>query len=372
MGVRNTSRIVDTQPAASSPGGYAIPRSDTQTQSRAGAQAQTHIPVRGGQQSQEIRFDPNESPNTAINRILGTSLNMPMQSLEMPLSDDGHGRHDTPNAHPWGGNGNTDMSMSSFFDVENLDIQMSAGPHGATALKSPSPPPSFHRTSSSSVASRRKAQAYAHGQAQRHHQSGGTEEDDVLSQLFNRTSSIGPLGSSPASAPGPQTAGGYAFDFSQLPPSSPPASAGPSSDMGLDMDLELELGHSALLLSSPDIDVNSPPSHKQGARKMRVSPEKPKSNLNKSFTPQDIKQEPVSVPVPQGQEQVQGKEGEPPAYQYDFDDLWAKLQFDGSGTGGMVSSGEMAEGLLGSGCGSGQNQSADDFLALFNSLTNSQ
>jgi hypothetical protein len=67
---------------------------------------------------------------------------------------------------------------------------------------------------------------------------------------------------------------------------------------------------------------------------------------------------------------VQGKEGEPPAYQYDFDDLWARLQFDGSGTGGMASSGEMAEGLLCS--GSGQNQSADDFLALFNSLTNSQ
>jgi hypothetical protein len=344
-GVRNTSRIVQTQPAASSPGGYAIPRSDA---FRPPAQA-GHAQGQGQSNSHETRFDPNESPNTAINRILGTSMNMPMQSLQMPLSDDG--RQDSQNV--W----NTDMS--SFFDVENLDIQMSAGPHGATALKSPSPPPSFHRTSSSASASRR-----------RHQPSGGTEEDDVLSQLFNRTSSIGPLGSSPTRG---------TFDFSQLPPSSPPASAGPSSDLGIDMDLDL--GHSALLLSSPDItesgtDTNSPPTRPNQVqvqtqngiglglgRKLRISPEKSKikSSLNQSFTPQDM----VDV---KHETEPDTAEAAP---SYNFDELWAKLQYDAQGDGmGMISSGEAAEGLLGSGVGS--SQSADDFLALFNSLTNSQ
>lgn len=343
-GVRNNSRKVETQPAASSPGGYTIPRNNNpqhQTQAIGNAQNQQH----------EIRFDPNESPNTAINRILGTSMNMPMPSLQMPLSDDG--RQDAQNA--W----KTDMS--SFFDVENLDIQMSAGPYGATALKSPSPPPSFHRTSSS--ASRR-----------RHQPSGGTEEDDVLSQLFHRTSSIGPLGSSPTRG---------AFDFSQLPPSSPPASAAPSSDLGVD--IELELGHSALLLSSPDIteiDTTSPPDrtpHTQPhvgvgvgvglglgtGRRIRISPEKSKSksSLNQSFTPQDIKQEPELEA-----EQIEA------APSYDFNDLWARLQYDAQGGEGMgmISSGEVAEGMLGSGLGMASSQSADDFLALFNSLTNSQ
>lgn len=62
------------------------------------------------------------------------------------------------------------------------------------------------------------------------------EEDTVLSQLFNRTSSIAGPGSSPSG-----------FDFSQLPPSSPPMSV-LSSDA---------LPHSALLLSSP-VKKNTP------------------------------------------------------------------------------------------------------------------
>jgi len=145
--------------------------------------------------------------------------------------------------------------------------------------------------------------------------------------------------------------------------------------------MDLDLGHSALLLSSPDItelgtDTNSPPTRPNQVqvqtqngiglglgRKLRISPEKSKikSSLNQSFTSQDM------VDVKHEPEPEVGEA----APSYNFDELWAKLQYDAQGDGmGMISSGEAAEGLLGSGMGS--SQSADDFLALFNSLTNSQ
>jgi hypothetical protein len=240
-----------------------------------------------------------------------------MQSLDMPLSDDGREKNNVTQM-PW----NTSY-------VDNRErFEMSAGPNGATSLKSPSPPPKFTRTSS--TASKRY---HSHT----HQPSGGTEEDDVLSQLFNRTSSIGPLGSSPAP-----------FDFSQLPPSSPPASNGPSSD------IDLELGHSAMLLSSPDIS----PAASHHANIKRISPEK-KSTLNQSFTPDDLDLNLGINHVPKKEDGVT----EPPSYDYDIEELWSKLQnqYDQQHLG-MESSGQIAEGLLG--------QGEEDFLALFNSLTN--
>lgn len=310
-GVRNASRSVNTQPAASSPGGVTMPASDAQPGPR--REREDH--------SQSIAFDPNESPNTAIRRILGT--NMPLQSLDMPLSPDRRGGAD--DTVDW-----STTDISSYFEVGQFE--MSAGPHGATALKSPSPPPPLHRTSSSAASKRR---AYTH-----HHPSESNEEDDVLSQLFNRTSSIGPLESSPAP-----------FDFSQLPPSSPPASSvGPSSD--------IDLGHSVLLLSSPNsASPVFPLAH-------RVSPDK-KSGLKHSFTPQ---------------QQSEGEENQPPTAstdkvdqappQYRFDELdWSNIPGLGVSGATVVSSGEAAEGLLGGQMGV---TDTDDFMALFNSLTNAQ
>jgi hypothetical protein len=286
-----------------------------------------------------------------------------MQSLDLPLSDDDRGDGQERQMMPWQ-NSNSNVTandMSAFFNLDTETrpterFEMSAGPHGATSLKSPSPPPTFHRTSS--AASKRRFYTT-------NSNSGATDEDDVLSQLFNRTSSIGPLGSSPAP-----------FDFSQLPPSSPPASNGPSSD------IELELGHSALLLSSPDIA--SPPTPGAGAgagAHRKFSPEKKvgcqkASSLNQSFTSNDL---PIAKQErEQEEDQVEGQG--PPGYDYNIEELWAKLQSQsqyqdqqhygvGVGVAGMASSGDIAEGLLGPNHGQGGDQH-DDFLALFNSLTN--
>ena len=333
-GVRNTSRTFEARPA-SSPGGYALPASEPVTQQH---QQITKV--------EEIDFDPNESPNTAIRRILGT--NIPLESLEMPLSDDGR---ETGHSLDWSA-----TDISTYFDVGSFE--MSAGPHGARALRSPSPPPPFHRTSSSAASKRR---AYTH------HQPSENEEDDVLSQLFNRTSSIGPIDSSPAP-----------FDFSQLPPSSPPASThGPSSD--------IDLGHSHLLLSSPSSvsPLGVSPMDRNGNR---VSPDK-KSSLNKSFTPQyqDTRSQSQSnSDNPRGEGEGEG-EGEvksaPPEYR--FEDIWSNFQSQiGTGQGGgmgmgmgMESSGAVAENMIGGAQHpqmGGSGGETDDFMALFNSLTNSQ
>jgi len=331
---RHSASRVQQQPAASSPGPF-----------NRGNRTPAHQPLQ-----QAFVFNPDDSPNTTLNKIIGAS--MPMQSLDMPLSDDGREREGPQ--MPWTNKTNTNTNTNTNKQNQNHHnvntpyqnnhdnrnnnnaierFEMSAGPHGATSLKSPSPPPKFHRTSS--TASRRFQHQH------QHQPSGGTDEDDVLSQLFNRTSSIGPLGSSPAP-----------FDFSQLPPSSPPASNGPSSD------IDLELGHSAMLLSSPDISpASSHHTHK------RISPEK-KSNLNQSFTPDDLNLN-HNIETKTG-----GGGQEPPSYDYDIEELWSKLQsqYDQQhqGGGGMESSGQIAEGLLGQMAQGGE----EDFLALFNSLTN--
>jgi hypothetical protein len=325
----SSSSRAQQQPAASSPGPFTN-HSNSRTPASASA------PGHGHPLQQAFVFNPDDSPNTTLNKIIGAS--MPMQSLDMPLSDDGREKEQIP----WT-NTNTNTHTPYHNTTTTERFEMSAGPHGATSLKSPSPPPKFHRTSS--TASKRFLN--------QHQPSGGTEEDDVLSQLFNRTSSIGPLGSSPAQ-----------FDFSQLPPSSPPASNGPSSD------IDLELGHSAMLLSSPDISpASSHHTHK------KVSPEK-KSTLNQSFTPDDLN---LDLNL-DGNGNGTGKEGgvgqQPPSYDYDIEELWSKLQSQYNHQHlhphphghGMESSGQIAEGLLGQ-MQHGEN-GEDNFLALFNSLTN--
>jgi hypothetical protein len=321
--VKNARHSHSQQPAgpsyqvpASSPGPFTNTRQQSQSQSQSRTPAHNHSSLQ-----QAFVFNPDDSPNTTLNKIIGAS--MPMQSLDMPLSDD----HDENQRQtmPWQHNFNNMTPANTHMNTEER-FEMSAGPHGATALKSPSPPPTFHRTSS--TASKRRFHT-GHGSG-----SAG-DEDDVLSQLFNRTSSIGPLGSSPAP-----------FDFSALPPSSPPASNGPSSD------IDLDLGHSAMLLSSPDIP--SPPMPIQAQEKFRrISPERTKSKttLNQSFTSNDLST---------------AKE-EPPSYDYEIEELWSKLQSQYESQAGMESSGQIAEGLM----NSTQSQSQqDDFLALFNSLTN--
>ena len=107
-----------------------------------------------------------------------------------------------------------------------------------------------------------------------------------------------------------------------------------------------------MLLSSPDISPASSDSH----HTKKVSPEK-KSNLNQSFTPGDLNLN----------NDVKGQG--PPSYDYDIEELWSKLQsqYDQQHPQGTESSGQIAEGLLGQSQGQGGE---DDFLALFNSLTN--
>ncbi|KAK4688091.1 hypothetical protein P7C73_g2025, partial [Tremellales sp. Uapishka_1] len=143
--------------------------------------------------------EADESPNSTIKRLFP---GQPQQSLDLPLSDDGEGN----------GNGNDwSTDLSAFFDVEGFSM-----PQPQTFGLSPpsmSEPTDFHRALSSGA--RKRRQSYPSSDA---------GDEDVLSQLFNRTSSVGLQSSSPPP-----------FDFSQLPPSSPPM-----------------IPHSALLLSSPD------------------------------------------------------------------------------------------------------------------------
>ena len=116
-------------------------------------------------------------------------------TLDMPLSDDGH-HGVTSSTVDW----NTDLS--AFFDLEGFSLP-AQGSGAATT-----PADQFMGSHPGSDVP--------------------PESDDVVSQLFNRTSSVG-FDSSPAT-----------FDFSQLPPSSPP-------------NMTSDLPHSALLLSSPDL-----------------------------------------------------------------------------------------------------------------------
>ncbi|WVQ67299.1 uncharacterized protein L199_005494 [Kwoniella botswanensis] len=171
--------------------------------------------------SDNFHTDPTESPATTLRKAYAQSATN-TQTLDMPLSDDGPG----PSEHkPLENNQNQNQNhqqinwgtdLSAFFDVEGFSMP-------------PQPQPTHGHEIQRSISDQGKQMRK---QVLQPSSSTGTEEDDVLSQLFNRTSSVGLSAS--ASSP---------FDFSALPPSSPPIS---SSD---------SLPHSALLLSSPD---NSP------------------------------------------------------------------------------------------------------------------
>jgi len=274
--MRNVRWNGNAHAGASSPGGWAEPM---------------HPGV-----PQSDNFNPvNESPNTAIRRILGTEI--PMQSLEMPLSDDGTMSRPTDAA-----TFNWDTDLSAFFDVEGFSLDSDP----AQGRSPPAEPTKFHRALSSAARRRREETA--------------TEDEDALSQLLNRASSIG-LESSP-----------IPFDFSQLPPSSPPV-------------MPNDLPHSALLLSSPD---NSPMGYSPLDRELtyRISPEK-RSGLHQSFMPNDEKSNlDYADPHHQGN--------------YDaFHELLGRMQ---DADGSMMSSAGMAEGLVG----------GDDLLALLNSSFNAE
>ena len=158
---------------------------------------------------------PQDTPNTAIRKMLEPV----MQSLSMPLSDDGAlGSGQSPQ-FDW----NTDLS--AFFDLEGFSLPEVGTEMTLVHSDHVDPTPGGKPVNGSD---------------------GTTRSDDVISQLFN-PSSIG------TSSPAP-------FDFSQLPPSSPPV-------------MSSDLGHSALLLSSPAI---SPWERK-------TSP--PKSTAKSAFTP---------------------------------------------------------------------------------------
>lgn len=234
-GVRNTKWNTDSAMAQSSPGGWndtanaraapsdnfnpipatAAPTAPQTTPKKLAPPMQTTPKRRSPRhmsqaEKNEHMMSVDESPNTAIRRILGTDA--AIQSLQMPLSDDGEddsaGRTrqlggSMDNDYDW----NTDIS--SFFDVEG-----------------------FTTNQTSFQDHHRRLNAYGSGREDDlRSEATSANEDDVLSQLFNRTSSV-MMESSPSSIP---------FDFSQLPPSSPPMSH-PS-----------DLPHSALLLSSPDL-----------------------------------------------------------------------------------------------------------------------
>ncbi|WVF71231.1 hypothetical protein IAT40_006031 [Kwoniella sp. CBS 6097] len=235
--------------AASSPGagpsGWAEPSLSTNAK----------VSSRQQPMSDNFHTDPiQESPASAMRRVFGqvghggaaSNSDANMQTLDMPLSDDDKG-NDQPKMNnaqvDWG------TDLSAFFDVDgfsmpqaNASAHAHAHAHGETTLSHrthgispPAGPTDFHRALSTGTRHRRRDGATkSSSSAVTAHVATdpSTEEDDVLSQLFNRTSSVG-VSSSPVP-----------FDFSALPPSSPPVSV-----------LGSDLPHSALLLSSPD---NSP------------------------------------------------------------------------------------------------------------------
>lgn len=205
--VRNGKFAASTAVAASSPGGWVA-----------------STPASSGPAAL-----PSETPNTALRRILGES----MPSLAMPLSDDAAGEA-PPNQMTW------NADLSTFFDVDGFAMTPGNADDAAVKVEPSSATRStFDRRGVSSAVGHDGGSK--EGKEDKEDKEDGddiekrpasSEDDDVFSQLFQRTSSAGDLSST--SSP---------FDFSQLPPSSPPA-------------LPSNLPHSALLLSSPSSSPN--------------------------------------------------------------------------------------------------------------------
>jgi hypothetical protein len=122
----------------------------------------------------------------------------PVQSLDLPLSDDGPAP--TPQAADW------DENLSAFFNIEEYASVRRDSPPPTNASSPDDPTANFLRSVSSGERQRRQLRKQQEQQQQ------DQSEDDGFSALFRPTSSVAPS-SSPAHVP---------FDFSQLPPSSPP------------------------------------------------------------------------------------------------------------------------------------------------------
>ncbi|KAL1411621.1 hypothetical protein Q8F55_002585 [Vanrija albida] len=216
--VRNAKFAGATAVAASSPGGWV----------EAGPSS---CPPSGP--ADENTIDPNASPNTNLRRIFGDA----MPSLAMPLSDDGAG---TAESHTgW------NADLSAFFDVDGFS--MAPGTAHKSIAKSPALRSQADIKGVSSALRGRDMDAVAPTSM------AASSEDDVFSQLFQRTSSVGDLDASDLGT------SDSPFDFSQLPPSSPPS-------------MPSNLPHSALLLSSPGgspMDISPRPDSEAGSR---VSP----------------------------------------------------------------------------------------------------
>jgi len=196
--VRNAKFAASTAIAASSPGGWAQPLHPPAPSTPAPANT-TPVAVK------------QESPSSAVRRILAAQ----MPNLTMPLSDDAPAA--TPTAVSW------NPDISAFFDVGGFAMPPNQNNNDSHHV---SPVIKSEVNGVSSVVRNLDSNSEANPPA--------TSDDDVFSQLFQRTSSMGQFdGSSHASSHASTP-----FDFSQLPPSSPPA-------------LPSNLPHSALLLSSP-------------------------------------------------------------------------------------------------------------------------
>ncbi|OCF38530.1 hypothetical protein I317_07686 [Kwoniella heveanensis CBS 569] len=245
--LRNTKAGGGGEVAASSPGAGPSGWAETSADSR--ASSKQHM-------SDSFHTDPvQQSPASTVRRVYGhpstashggaaLHSDAQMQTLDMPLSDDDNGNDQSKSATQgqveWG------TDLSAFFDVDGFSMpqghaQAHAHNHGEATLSHrtrgispPTGPTEFHRALSKGSRKGAAGNKSSSTSAITAHivTDPSTEEDDVLSQLFDRTSSVG-VSSSPVP-----------FDFSALPPSSPPVSV-----------LGSDLPHSALLLSSPD---NSP------------------------------------------------------------------------------------------------------------------
>lgn len=220
--LRNSARLAATA-AASSPGW-------------------THQPVSTTLAAANAAPTP-DSPGSALRRVLGNDGS----TLAMPLSDDGNGP--VSNSMDW------NADLSAFFNVDGFAMDSA----GVSKPNLTSPAREAATTDLNNVSSVTKLRDLHELSDMVPAQS----DDDVFSQLFNRTSSFGQFESSPTP-----------FDFSQLPPSSPPA-------------LPSTLPHSALLYSSPGgspLDP-SPRDSDSGAK-----PSPPHSNLRHSVTATDAKE----------------------------------------------------------------------------------
>lgn len=208
--------------AASSPGGFMEAMHDSFESEVNEASPED------GNESPHFRARPAPHPHRLTRN---PPSNTDTRTLDLPLSDDGLG-----SGAPHGNNEWND-EVSAFFDVEGFSMstmvqhetpEYNRRHHGQEVIRETKH--GAHRSNPIHVTSSSMMENEHVGT------DSTLEEDTVLSQLFNRTSSIAGPGSSPSG-----------FDFSQLPPSSPPMSV-LSSDA---------LPHSALLLSSP-VKKNTP------------------------------------------------------------------------------------------------------------------